>query len=263
MEVSQGECCMWRFDSVVVSDLHLGAANSRTDAFLSFLDWIQTRQLILAGDIFDTACLKRLDDKHLRVLDALRVFSRDHEIIWLRGNHDPSLQYFRAVIGVSSRDEYVLNANGNEYLIYHGHEWDRSLSLPAWLVNGADSIYHWSQWIDPSHEMARALKRRCKQFCNAIDRLRDAAVCEARRRSFSGVILGHTHVACDQIVDGVHYLNSGCWTEKPAGFVGIRGSTVRQYFWESILRGETRDTHPAADVVDDLFPAPAFAKELQ
>jgi UDP-2,3-diacylglucosamine pyrophosphatase LpxH len=252
---------MWRFDSVVVSDLHLGAANSRTDAFLSFLDWVQTRQLILGGDVFDTDTLKHLSDKHLRVLDALRIFARDHEVIWLRGNHDPSLQYFRSVLGVSTRDEYILNAGGNEYLVYHGHEWDGSLKLPSWIIHGADTVYHWSQWIDPSHEMARALKRRCKRFCKAIDRLRAAAVCEAHRRSLFGVILGHTHVARDEMVNGIHYLNSGCWTEKPAGFIGVRGSTVRQYFWEAILLGGS-DLQPGVLPVDDAM-LPAMAKEMQ
>ena len=33
------------------------------------------------------------------------------------------------------------------------------------------------------------------------------------------VILGHSHVVEERRVDGVHYLNCGCWTERPSTFV--------------------------------------------
>ena len=43
---------MLKFEAVVVSDLHLGARNSRTYDFLLFLESLETDRLISAGDIF-------------------------------------------------------------------------------------------------------------------------------------------------------------------------------------------------------------------
>ena len=64
--------------------------------------------------------------------------------------------------------------------------------------------------------------------------LQRRAVEEARRRRLDGVIVGHSHVARDVRVDGVHYLNSGCWTEKPASFIGIRGGDAKHYSWDDL-----------------------------
>jgi UDP-2,3-diacylglucosamine pyrophosphatase LpxH len=44
---------MVNFDAVVVSDLHLGARNSRGTNFLRFLHTIRCQRLVLAGDLFN------------------------------------------------------------------------------------------------------------------------------------------------------------------------------------------------------------------
>jgi UDP-2,3-diacylglucosamine pyrophosphatase LpxH len=227
------------FDAVIVSDLHLGAPNSRTADFLAFLDCIQTRQLILNGDVFDDPKLNRMDSGDLRVLDALRQFERSTDVVWLRGNHDPDSARARAVLGFDLQDETVIDVGESPYLVYHGHGWDASMNLPAWMIKVADSAYYLSQWVDPSHQLARTLKRRCKKFCKSIDQLQQQALHHARRRSVAGVILGHTHVAKDVKIGGVHYLNSGCWTEQPSSFIGVKDGVARRIYWDSLRRRQT------------------------
>jgi UDP-2,3-diacylglucosamine pyrophosphatase LpxH len=226
---------LWRFDAIVVCDLHLGARISRTEDFLRFLDEIETERLVVAGDVFDDPWLRGLERRHVRVLEVLRDLGRFGCVEWLCGNHDPSADWFAGVLGIEPADETVLDVDERRYLVCHGHVRDTALELPPAILKSADAIYRTCQWLDPSHRLARQLKRRSKRFTNSIEKLRHWAIAEARRRSFEGVILGHTHAAEETRMDGVHYLNSGCWTERPSGFVGVRYGEVRQYFWDQCV----------------------------
>lgn len=229
----RGLLMMRKFDAVVVSDLHLGARNSCTDDFLRFLEFIDTDCLILNGDLFDDERLRRLRPCDVRVIDALRLFGQSRRVEWLLGNHDPPADWFAGLLGIETRDELLLDVGGRPYLVYHGHGWDRSLELPGILISTADWIYAGCQWVDPSHRLARVLKRKSKVFCRAVNKLRVCAIATAHERALAGVILGHTHVAHDGWFEGKHYLNSGCWTERPAGFVGVRQGRARHYTWNN------------------------------
>ncbi|MGD9720180.1 MAG: UDP-2,3-diacylglucosamine diphosphatase [Pirellulales bacterium] len=224
---------MLRFDTVVVSDLHLGARNSRCEDFLRFLDDLTVDRLVIAGDLFESPVLHGLRAQHVRVLEVLRQFARSSELIWLRGNHDPDESWCRDVLDLHSRDELVVHAGRRRYLICHGHIWDRALLLPNVIINVADSAYHLAQRLDPSHRLARWLKRKTKLFCMAVDGLRREAIAAARLRNMDGVIVGHSHVAGDDSADDLHFLNCGCWTEQPTGYVGMRGEFARQYVWQA------------------------------
>jgi UDP-2,3-diacylglucosamine pyrophosphatase LpxH len=221
-----------QYDTVILSDLHLGANNARPDDVLRFLDGIDAHRVIVNGDLFDRPHLGRLGAADLRLLNRLRDLGRTTQVDWLIGNHDPSRAFFKSVLGIDAEDEAFVRAGNRTYLVYHGHGWDEALTWPWWLIAGADGVYRFSQTVDPSHRLARYLKHRCKVFVKAVHNLRDRAIAEARKRGLGGVVLGHSHMSCDTEIDGVHYLNGGCWTEKPASFVGVRDGVVRQEFYE-------------------------------
>jgi UDP-2,3-diacylglucosamine pyrophosphatase LpxH len=250
---------MMKFEAVVVSDLHLGARNSRTYDFLLFLESIETDRLILAGDIFDDRELNGLRPADVEVVTALRQMSTHTQVDWLRGNHDPAEPWFSGLLGIPAQDEILLDVGGQSYLVYHGHGWDSSLNWPRPVLATADAVYSGCQWIDPSHRLARMLKRRSKVFCRAVERLRQEALRVAADRSLAGVILGHTHVASDERSRDLHYLNCGCWTETPAAFVGIRRGQARAYYWDWPDRrnvpGMLRDSPRPAEVVAPLLVA--------
>ncbi len=220
-----------RFDAVVVSDLHLGARNARTEDFLRFLDKLQTKRLIVNGDLFDDERLRSLRPCDIRLIEALRQYARVSEVEWLRGNHDPPEDWFNGLLGLQPLEETILDVYGAKYLVYHGHGFDRSMNLPNVVIATADAIYAGCQWIDPSHRLARVLKRKSKMFCRSVEQLRRRAIQMAHDRDLAGVILGHTHVAADAWFEGKHYLNSGCWTEKPCGFIGVRHGRAMHYTW--------------------------------
>ena len=260
---------MEQFDAVVVSDLHLGARNARTDDFLRFLASLRTDRLVLAGDLFDSPQLRGLTTRHVKVLESLRRLSRQAEVIWIRGNHDPDPEWFAAVFDLRAHDEWLLEVDDRTYLVCHGHEWDKALNWPAWIVGSAEFVYRGCQLLDRSHLLARYLKRKSKWFCKVVDGLRTKAVSAARRRALDGVIVGHSHVASDMYLDGVHYVNCGCWTERPSGFVGIRRGQVRHYHWEpdgaeplaALPQPWRRPTRIAADTVSAMLSLTRLRKK--
>lgn len=231
---------MWKFDAVVVSDLHLGARNSRSFDFLQFLESIDTPRLILAGDLFDDPQFRGLRPCDVQVVNTLRQLSASISVQWLCGNHDPPPRWFSGLLGIEAQDELLLDVGDKRYLVYHGHGWDRALEWPGVVISAAEVVYYGCQRIDPSHRLARYLKHKSKWFCRAVAALRHQAIAAARRRNLSGVILGHTHVAADDWIGGVHYVNCGCWTERPAGFVGVRRGQVRTYYWDALVHPRER-----------------------
>jgi UDP-2,3-diacylglucosamine pyrophosphatase LpxH len=192
--------------------------------------------LVLAGDLFNDSRLRGLQERDVQIVELLRRYTKHVRVDWVVGNHDPSPTWFAALLGIEAQEEVILNVGAAQYLVYHGHGWDPSLSWPQLEVDTADAVYFACQWLDSSHRLARRLKRTSKHFFHVTDVLRRRAIDEARLRGVAGVILGHSHLACDVRSADVHYLNCGCWTEKPLSFVGISGSTARVYDWDPVAR---------------------------
>lgn len=247
---------MRHFDTVVVSDLHLGARNARTDEFLSFLRTIRADRLIVNGDLFQDPWLRGLRPADIEVLDGLRRYARYSDVLFLRGNHDPEESWYAGVLGLPVLDELPLTIGDARYLVYHGHGWDRAMELPSLVIAMADAVYAGTQWLDPTHRLAKALKRKCKTFCRAVKNLRIAAVNAARQRGFDGVILGHTHIQEDALIEdagerSIHYLNSGCWTEQPCNYIGIRHEQVKIYRWPNLVHGEIPALMPRREALPE------------
>lgn len=217
------------FDTIVISDLHLGARNARHGELLAFLDQVETDHLILNGDVFEDARLRGLGAADIDAVDALRQYALHTDLTWLVGNHDPHPSWFVGLLGIQPADEIVLEVGGWKYLVCHGHKWDRSMHWPSVIIGTADAVYRGCQALDKSHRLARFLKHKSKWFVRAVGSLQRKSLETARRRGYHGVIVGHTHVLGDVDVQGVHYLNSGCWTETPTGFVGIRDGEAQAY----------------------------------
>ncbi|MBX7165212.1 MAG: UDP-2,3-diacylglucosamine diphosphatase [Pirellulales bacterium] len=247
---------MRSFETVVVSDLHLGARNSRAAEFIDFLGRVAISRLIVAGDLFQCPRLSRpLGEADAEVLSILRRLADAGDAVWIRGNHDPHADFAWAVLGLPQCDEVNLAVGEKNYLVTHGDRWDRAMELPKLIVDGADAIYRGVQMLDRSHALARMLKRGSKHFCRVVQRLRNRAIDESEQRGYDGVILGHTHVAEEYSERGIHYLNSGCWTERPATYVGVQAGRARLYRWNHVER--TPEPQPATFWSSDELVATA------
>src|ERR1035438_5487861 len=79
------------YDTLILSDLHLGAEMSRAREALRVLQESSYRRLILLGDIFADLNFGRLKKEHWKFLGYIRKLSnpkRNVEVIWVEGNHD-------------------------------------------------------------------------------------------------------------------------------------------------------------------------------
>src|SRR5437660_11439614 len=117
------------FDTVILSDLHLGSEVSRAKAALQMLRTTSFGRLILLGDIFCDLNFRRLKKEHWKFLSYIRKLSnpkRGIEVVWVEGNHDRGLsQVMSHLVGVKVYEEYKWNFAGRRHLAIHGHQFDR------------------------------------------------------------------------------------------------------------------------------------------
>ena len=119
------------FDTVILSDLHLGSEVSRARAALHTLKATSFRRLILLGDIFCDLNFRRLKKEHWQFLSYIRKLSnpkRGIEVVWVEGNHDFGLsEVMSHLVGIQVYQEYEWQYCGLRHLAIHGHQFDRFL----------------------------------------------------------------------------------------------------------------------------------------
>src|SRR5438034_6017448 len=97
------------YDTLILSDLHLGSDMSRADEARRMLRQHRFRRLILLGDIFSDLNFGRLTKQHWRFLSYIRKLSnpkRQVEVVWVEGNHDHGLTDSH-LMGIKVYQEYV------------------------------------------------------------------------------------------------------------------------------------------------------------
>src|SRR5436305_13630945 len=111
------------FDTVIVSDLHLGSNVSRASDALQVLRSISFRRLILLGDMFCDLNFRRLKKEHWQFLSYIRKLSnpkRNTEVVWVEGNHDHGLSEIMShLVGVQVYQEYEWEYGGALHLAIH------------------------------------------------------------------------------------------------------------------------------------------------
>jgi UDP-2,3-diacylglucosamine pyrophosphatase LpxH len=221
--------------TLIVSDLHLGARNSRTDLIAELLEGDFDR-LVLNGDTVDRPDLRLFRPCDWRVLDALRAVARSRELVLVRGNHDVpahgdrerAANLLTGLLDTELRDEYALDVGGDRYLVVHGDRFDATMNL-TWVGDAADLVYRGVQRA--SRPVAHFLKWGSKHVCGVVGAVQRGALAHARQRGFAGVITGHTHFHHDEFIDGLHYLNTGCWVDHPCSYVEVTEGEARLRHW--------------------------------
>jgi UDP-2,3-diacylglucosamine pyrophosphatase LpxH len=213
------------FDTIILSDLHLGSKVSRAEDLLQFLQGVNFKRLIINGDIFDSINMKRLNRHHWRILSYLRELTdkeNETEVIWLRGNHDGYADLISQLLGIEFLNEYLLEWNGKRVLIFHGDIFDKFITRYPLLADIADLVYRSILYMDlPDKKIGRWLKRNSKTFIRNSELVREGAISYARHKNAQIVVCGHTHLVEEFEHNGIRYLNPGSWTDTPAHFVGL------------------------------------------
>ena len=216
-------------DTVIVSDLHLGSAMSRSKQLTELLRQVTYKRLILNGDVFDDLNFKRLSHDDWEFLSFIRASTNErlaHELVWVIGNHDGGApEILTHLLGIHIHEEYVWQHGGQIFLAIHGHQFDAFVSDHTRVVDIAIWAYSVWQKLDPKHRASRLVRqasRQSKRWMRRSDKVANEASAHGKATYGAHVVTcGHTHHAMDVMIDGVRYLNSGSWTDKPSTYIII------------------------------------------
>ena len=224
------------FDTVILSDLHLGSELSRACAALRMLKAISFRRLILLGDIFSDLNFRRLKKEHWQFLGYIRKLSnpkRDIEVVWVEGNHDQGLsEVMSHLVGIEVFQEYSWEFCGRRHLAIHGHQFDRFVVNNLPLSKFLTLVYLQVQkWDFGSRRMARFFDHLDTAWLRLSSKVASGALVHAHTRGADRVFCGHTHEATQLKRNGVEYFNTGSWTQAAATYVTIdeQGVKIHEY----------------------------------
>src|ERR1700719_284340 len=186
------------YDTLILSDLHLGSEISRAEQATRMLRQNRFRRLILLGDIFSDLNFGRLTKDHWKFLGYIRKLSnpkRGIEVVWVEGNHDHGLANIMShLVGVRVYQHYEWDYRGLRHIAIHGHQFDRfqiySLRLSRW----ATSLYLKLQKLDfKSKPIARMIDRLNTRWLRMSTKVSSGAIAFARHHAAERIFCGHTH----------------------------------------------------------------------
>src|SRR5262249_22961507 len=130
-------------------------------------------------------------------------------------------------------EEFCLDVGDRRYLVLHGDRFDPTLHWPS-LSDAADWGYQTVQKLNK--RAAKWLKKKVKKLGGVVEFVKSRSVHHARSQGYSGIIAGHTHFCDDEWIDGIHYLNTGCWVERPCTYVLTGRGQVCLHSWDGVDR---------------------------
>jgi UDP-2,3-diacylglucosamine pyrophosphatase LpxH len=234
------------YDTLILSDVHLGADTSRAREATCVLKENRFRRLILLGDIFADLNFRRLTKEHWKFLGYIRKLSnpkRNLEVVWVEGNHDQGLADIMShLVGVRVYQEYVWKYAGLLHRAIHGHQFDRLLANNLRLNHFGTLFYLQLQKLDlKGKPVARFIDRINTRWLRMSHKVASGALSHARLHKADRIFCGHTHEAMHQEKDGVHYYNTGGWVDEKLTYITIDTAGVRIHEYQE------RPHHPDSD----------------
>jgi len=233
---------------VALSDLHLGTRHCRAERLLELLDTIDTRRLVLCGDVIDFIDPgPRWPALHTVILERLLTLARDGmRVDLLCGNHDGILRAFLPTrIGdIHLADRLILELGGERVLFLHGDQVDHHCHTHPFLRRVGAGFYdglmygsHWvnalsSLWRGKPVSLVAAFRTHLPWAARHVDRFEQACAGLAAEADCSAVVCGHIHVPWQRIVTvagkPIVYRNCGDWVEHTTGwtFTGAAWKTI-------------------------------------
>jgi UDP-2,3-diacylglucosamine pyrophosphatase LpxH len=249
------------FDTLLISDLHLGSELSRAGEALELLQSLRCQRLILLGDIFADLNFGRLTKQHWKFLSYIRKLSnpkRGVEVVWVEGNHDEGLSDVMShLVGVPVYRRYVWEYAGLRHLAIHGHQFDRFVSNNYLISRLGQFLHREIQKIDGrTKAFSRFLDRLNTRWLRLSEKVARGAVAYAQQGRVQRVFCGHTHVAAHVERGGIDYYNTGCWVDARPTYVTVDAEGVRIHEYATRIdyesgtddrhSGQERGSQPAA-----------------
>lgn len=229
-----------KFRSCFVSDFHIGSTKAQVDSIYDFLKQNEFENLYLVGDIIDIWKMnssgfinKSESQKHVNVIQRiLKLSKKGTNIYYIYGNHDEFVEklFHDNPIqfgNITFTDKIEYNTLlGKKYIIMHGHQFDLVSKYNPWLFKIGDTGYHFMIFINKYynkirnllglnyHSISMYMKIKVKKIINFINKYSNLVSNYAFNHNYDGIITGHIHHPENKMINGIHYLNCGCWTDK-------------------------------------------------
>lgn len=242
-----------RLRTVFLSDVHLGSRDCRASELLEFLSTIEVDHLYLVGDIVDFWSLRKSfywPQEHNEVLRAILGMARDGtDVTYIPGNHDEELREFcGSVFGnLRIRRRFIHStADGREFLVLHGDEFDTAVKCSRWLASCGAAAYDLTMRLNRVMNSVRRhfglgywslagyLKLRLPNAVRYVEAFEHAAAQAAIRRDLDGVVCGHIHRAGIREIDGVVYCNDGDWVESCTALTEDLNGRLSIWSWHEL-----------------------------
>jgi UDP-2,3-diacylglucosamine pyrophosphatase LpxH len=244
------------YDTLILSDLHLGADMSRAREALRVLRTTQYRRLILLGDIFADLNFGRLKKEHWKFLGFIRKLSnpkRKVEVVWVEGNHDHGLSDIMShLVGVRVYQEYQWEYQGLRHIAVHGHQFDGFVvsNVRVSYFIGTLLYLQLQKWDSKNKILTRFLDRLNTRWLRLSPTVAKGALLYARHHEAVRIFCGHTHAAMHKRDDehGIDYFNCGAWIDARPTYitVGEDGVQIHEYV-EGPGDHQTGEEQSAAD----------------
>lgn len=263
------------YRSIFLSDFHIGAKKFAAPALLDFLRQHESDYLYLVGDIIDGWKLNKRwywTETTSQIFDELfRKAAQGTKIIYITGNHDEQVREYNIMkrlkyarkMGIQIKNRVVhKNADGREFLVIHGDQFDRAILRGA-VSRVSDRLYDiFADFIERRRpvnieidgtvkrfSMAKFLSYHGQVALNILNNFETALAREAKRSDVDGIICGHTHIPALKHFRDITYANCGSWlTGKPTAVIEKDNGSIDLIDWDS-----------AACETDSTFCAKSYA----
>jgi UDP-2,3-diacylglucosamine pyrophosphatase LpxH len=234
-------------NTLILSDLHLGAETSRAREATRVLKQNRFQRLILLGDIFADLNFARLTKEHWKFLGYIRKLSnpkRRIEVVWVEGNHDHGLANIMShLVGVKVYEHYEWEYQGLRHVAIHGHQFDGFQVNSMRLSRVGTSLYLQLQKLDfKSKPIARLIDRLNTRWLRMSTKVANGALGYARHHEANRIFCGHTHEALHLQQDGIDYYNSGGWVDSKLTYLTVdeQGVQIHEYIEHEHVEHEER-----------------------
>jgi len=219
-------------NTLILSDLHLGAETSRAREATRVLKESRFRRLILLGDIFADLNFARLTKDHWKFLGYIRKLSnpkRKIEVVWVEGNHDHGLTDIMShLVGVRVYQHYEWRCGSRKHIAIHGHQFDGFQVNSVRLSKVGTAVYLKLQKLDFKNKpIARLIDRLNTRWLRMSSKVAEGAVEFARLHEAQRIFCGHTHEAVQVERDGIEYYNAGGWVDSRMTYLTVDEEEVR------------------------------------
>jgi UDP-2,3-diacylglucosamine pyrophosphatase LpxH len=250
-----------RFNTVFISDVHLGTRACQAGRLLDFLRHHPCDQLYLVGDIVDFWSMSRgihwTREQNTVVQKVLRMARHGTRVWLIPGNHDEALRdYCGSTFGdIHLVDEAIhTTADGRRLLVVHGDAFDQVTYHHRWVAvlgdMGYNTLVSLNIWLSRMRRLlgisgywslAGYAKQKVKRALEFVFDFEDSVVHHVRSRDLDGVVCGHIHWPAVKDCDGTLYANCGDWVDSCSALVEDDSGALQVVRWHPGM------AHPVAE----------------